>query len=89
MQGRRGSELTRDRVPLAARSEDEQDSVEDATAIDPRPATELARSVARQQGLDPIPEFIRDSPRLMSLNLLRQCLTPRRGVRKLNASTTY
>lgn len=55
-----GAILTRDHLPLAAGAQDIQDAVEDGTVRHPGPAVGPRGLVRRQDGLDQVPQFIRN-----------------------------
>ncbi len=52
--------LARDHLPLAARTENVQDTVEDGPVRNPRPTVGCGRFVGRQDGFDQVPQVIRN-----------------------------
>ena len=58
--GAAGTVLARDHLPLAAGSQDIENTVEHGTVQDPRPTIGPRRLVGRQDGLDQFPQVIRN-----------------------------
>lgn len=52
--------LARDHLPLAARTENVQDTVEDGPVRNPWPTVGSGRLVGRQDGFDQVPQIIRN-----------------------------